>query len=53
MVTHGYLPEKEKIRILITSGASCPDAIVESVITKLSAFFPHGKSIEEISEDFK
>ena len=35
----GWLPVKTPIRILITSGASCPDAVVESVINKLCSLF--------------
>ncbi|HSZ86230.1 MAG TPA: 4-hydroxy-3-methylbut-2-enyl diphosphate reductase [Puia sp.] len=38
-LTADYLPEKNPIKILITSGASCPDALVEGVINKLSEFF--------------
>ncbi|MCE2743536.1 MAG: 4-hydroxy-3-methylbut-2-enyl diphosphate reductase [Fluviicola sp.] len=30
-----YLPNKERIDIIITSGASCPDAIVDEVIQKI------------------
>lgn len=30
-----FLPEKEKTRIIITSGASCPDASVDEVIQKI------------------
>ncbi|MBL7751981.1 MAG: 4-hydroxy-3-methylbut-2-enyl diphosphate reductase [Chitinophagaceae bacterium] len=37
--TKNYLPEKEPIDILITSGASCPDAIVERVINRLRSLF--------------
>lgn len=37
--THSYLPTKQPTRILITSGASCPDAIVENVINRLVSFF--------------
>lgn len=37
--TWNYLPNKDKVRILITSGASCPDAIVEQVIQRLVSFF--------------
>lgn len=33
-----WLPDKTPLRILITSGASCPDAIVEAVINKISGF---------------
>jgi 4-hydroxy-3-methylbut-2-en-1-yl diphosphate reductase len=52
LVTEHYLPEKEPVSILITSGASCPDAIVENVIRKLAGFFPQSKKVEEIIEDF-
>jgi 4-hydroxy-3-methylbut-2-en-1-yl diphosphate reductase len=30
-----WLPDKEEVKILITSGASCPDALVENIISKL------------------
>ena len=47
----GFLPEKEKIKILITSGASCPDALVEGVICKLVSFFNVEKTVETITEE--
>ncbi|ANE50227.1 4-hydroxy-3-methylbut-2-enyl diphosphate reductase [Flavisolibacter tropicus] len=49
LVTEQYLPTKEPVKILITSGASCPDALVESVIKKLVGFYPNSKTIEEIT----
>lgn len=52
LVTENYLPEKEPVRVLITSGASCPDAVVEGVIRKLGGFFPNSKTIEEITDTF-
>jgi 4-hydroxy-3-methylbut-2-en-1-yl diphosphate reductase len=36
----GWLQGKSPLRILITSGASCPDAMVESVINKMAGFIP-------------
>ena len=53
LVTEKYLPEKQPIRVLITSGASCPDALVEGVIKKLAGFYPASKSIDEIFELFR
>ncbi|MFN5422787.1 MAG: 4-hydroxy-3-methylbut-2-enyl diphosphate reductase [bacterium] len=47
-IKSGYLPQKEKLTILITSGASCPDAIVESVIRKLASFYPTATSIDQM-----
>jgi 4-hydroxy-3-methylbut-2-enyl diphosphate reductase len=43
-----YLPVHQPARILITSGASCPDAIVEDVIKRLLEFYPDAKDFEEI-----
>ncbi len=44
-----YLPAKRPLKILITSGASCPDAVVENVIRKLAAFYGVEDRIELIS----
>lgn len=34
-----YLPNKSSVDILITSGASCPDTVVEGVIHKIASFY--------------
>jgi 4-hydroxy-3-methylbut-2-en-1-yl diphosphate reductase len=47
--TVNYIPEKEPVKILITSGASCPDALVEEVIRKITSFFTLEKSVDEIA----
>ena len=39
IVSTDFLPDAEPIRILLTSGASCPDSIVEAVIDKLISFY--------------
>lgn len=44
-VTMNFLPFGRPVRILMTSGASCPDAVVEKVIDKIAGFF--GTSIEQ------
>jgi 4-hydroxy-3-methylbut-2-enyl diphosphate reductase len=47
-LTQDFLPNKQPVRILITSGASCPDALVEGVINKLVSFFPVNRSIDDL-----
>jgi 4-hydroxy-3-methylbut-2-enyl diphosphate reductase len=51
--TIDYLPEKETVRILITSGASCPDAVVENVIRKIVSFYRVEITVEEIVEKLR
>ena len=52
MLITGFLPQTMPAKILITSGASCPDALVEEVIEKISALYASEKSIEQIAEEF-
>lgn len=52
LVSENYLPKKEPLTVLITSGASCPDALVEGVIKKLAGFYPASKKIEELVSGF-
>jgi 4-hydroxy-3-methylbut-2-enyl diphosphate reductase len=50
--THGYLPAKEPLRIIITSGASCPDALVENVIRRLLSFYGLDDKIDKMIESY-
>jgi len=47
-LTKDFLPKKDPVKILITSGASCPDALVEGVIKKLCSFFSVNKQADEL-----
>ncbi|HXL56141.1 MAG TPA: 4-hydroxy-3-methylbut-2-enyl diphosphate reductase [Chitinophagaceae bacterium] len=51
-ITSDYLPAKQPVRILITSGASCPDAVVEEVIEKLVSFYKAENKLQTITEYF-
>lgn len=53
VTTLSYLPDKKTARILITSGASCPDALVEGVIRKIISFYNCDKTIEEMTKEFQ
>lgn len=47
-VTRNFLPEKHPVKIVLTSGASCPDTLVDRVLLRLLEFFPHSKSVESL-----
>ncbi len=51
-LTSHYLPDKEPVKILITSGASCPDAVVEKVMERLLSFYPTQRTVTEIEQEF-
>jgi 4-hydroxy-3-methylbut-2-enyl diphosphate reductase len=46
--TAKYLPSKDVVNIILTSGASCPDAVVEAVLRKIHSFFPQAKDVDEV-----
>ena len=46
-----YLPKKSIVDIILTSGASCPDAVVDRVLHKLLSYYGDTKSIEEVLND--
>lgn len=52
VTTLSFLPDKKPAKILITSGASCPDALVEGIIKKIVSFFDCDKSIEDVIKEF-
>jgi 4-hydroxy-3-methylbut-2-enyl diphosphate reductase len=52
LTSSDYLPLKHPVTILMTSGASCPDAIVENVIRKLAAFYNVEERVETLIQNF-
>jgi 4-hydroxy-3-methylbut-2-enyl diphosphate reductase len=47
-LSQAFIPTKEKVRVLLTCGASCPDAVMEEILRKLVSFFPGAKDVEEV-----
>lgn len=45
--TTDWLPQKNDLRILITSGASCPDTVLEEVVHRILLFRPAQMTPEE------
>lgn len=48
-IATGYFPGEVPVRVMITSGASCPDALVERVIGRLLELAGDGLSIDDIA----
>ncbi|MDQ8181379.1 4-hydroxy-3-methylbut-2-enyl diphosphate reductase [Pelagicoccus sp. SDUM812005] len=55
MEKRAFLPENERIRVLVTGGASCPDGILQQIICRINSFFPPERirSIESVLADFE
>lgn len=47
-IVEGWLPKSTPLRILVTSGASCPDAMVEGVLRKIQSFYGEPAAFEAI-----
>lgn len=48
VVTENFIPSNDPVRIILTSGASCPDSIVDDVLKKILSFFDGTRSVEEV-----
>src|SRR5690554_4033227 len=52
LTTNNYLPNKRPLRIILSSGASCPDAIVDTVLEKLVGYFETNITKEMLLDQF-
>jgi len=51
-VTYEFLSQKQPLKIILTSGASCPDTLVDRVMIRFLEFYPAAKPVEEILKEF-
>ena len=52
LLTSSFLTDRQQVAILLTSGASCPDAVVEAVIRKLASFYNAEEKIDDLIRQF-
>ena len=52
VLTKDFIPKKEKVRVLLTCGASCPDAVVEDILRKTVSLFPSAKSVDDVVDQW-
>ena len=48
-----FIPTKEKVVVLLTCGASCPDAVIEEILRKLVSFFPGANDPDEVVQQWE
>lgn len=48
VVTGNFIPSKAPVRVILTSGASCPDSIVDGVLRRMLEFFSGARNIDEV-----
>ncbi len=63
IVTENFLSQLERtsanggpdqpLTVLLTCGASCPDAVVEGILLKLVGFFPDARPIDEVMSVYR
>jgi 4-hydroxy-3-methylbut-2-en-1-yl diphosphate reductase len=51
-VSQDFLPQSTPAKIILTSGASCPDTVVDRVMMRLLEFFPEAQSVEKLIDNF-
>jgi len=49
-ITSNFLGDKSLIKIVLTSGASCPDTLVDSVMLRILEFFKPARNLDEVME---
>jgi 4-hydroxy-3-methylbut-2-enyl diphosphate reductase len=53
ILNNNFIPETEPVHIILTSGASCPDAVVDLVLRKIISFFPQARDMDLVLKEFE
>lgn len=54
VTTEDWFPaENTPVDVLLTSGASCPDALLDEVVRKIVSWYPEARSVEEAVQPFE
>jgi 4-hydroxy-3-methylbut-2-enyl diphosphate reductase len=53
VITEDFLSSHRPATILLTCGASCPDAVVEGILTRLLSFFEEVNPVSDVMEQFQ
>lgn len=53
LTTENFLPDNVPVKIILTSGASCPDALVEEVMMKILSYYENVRPVEDLLREFE
>jgi 4-hydroxy-3-methylbut-2-enyl diphosphate reductase len=55
--TEGWLPDAESlgrpVDLILTAGASCPDALLDEMLRKVTAWFPDARDLDDVLAPFR
>ncbi len=51
--TADFMQKSSPLKVMLTSGASCPDTVVEEVLMKLLSFFPAAEDYDTVVQSYK
>jgi len=52
-ITKNFIPIREPVKIVLTSGASCPDTLVDNVMLKMLGFFENTRPLEQVLAEYE
>lgn len=52
VTSEGWLPQRRPVDIVLTCGASCPDAILDEVLLRVVSFFPDARDVGAVLDRF-
>jgi len=54
-VTRRFLGSRSPVKLLVTGGASCPDGLIQQIITRINGFFPAPeiRAMDDVLADFE
>lgn len=52
ILTENFLSPAGQLDIILTSGASCPDSVVDQVLHKILSFYTNARKSEDVVEEF-
>lgn len=51
-ITSNWLPAHDPLKVVLTSGASCPDTLVDRVLMRVLEFFPEARPVKDVIQQF-